>query len=57
MQLRTYTTRDGKQGTSLDVTVEKFNFLGGKSQEAGAAAAPGNDVDYDPLGDLDEHPF
>jgi single-strand DNA-binding protein len=52
MQLRTYTTRDGKQSTSLDVTVEKFNFLGAKSQDAGSPA--GED---DPQSDLEEHPF
>lgn len=28
---RQYTTRDGKPGLSLDVTVEKFAFAGGKS--------------------------
>jgi len=29
---RQYTTRDGKPGISLDVTVEKFSFVGGKGK-------------------------
>ncbi len=54
LNARTYTTRDGKPGFSLDVTVEKFNFLGGKPQGAGQG---GNVDDVDALGDLEEHPF
>lgn len=49
---RAYTTRDGKAGTSLDVTVEKFQFLG---KPQGKRSEQMNEVDA--LGDLDEHPF
>lgn len=49
---RAYTTRDGKAGTSLDVTIEKFQFL---EKAQGQRNEQGNEIDA--LGDLDEHPF
>ena len=54
LDVRTYTTRDGKQGFSLDVIVDKFTFVGGKkTSEPGTPASD----DTDPLGDLEDHPF
>ena len=52
---REYSGRDGQTHTSLDVTVNVFQFLGSKQQQgnASSAAAPEGDA----LGDLDEHPF
>lgn len=54
LDARQYTTRDGKPGVSLDLTIDRFAFAGSKGnrEQAGASA-----VDNDPLGDLDEHPF
>lgn len=37
LNLRTYTTKDGKTGFSMDVTVEKFAFAGGKKPENGSS--------------------
>jgi single-strand DNA-binding protein len=34
LQVRQYTTRDGKNGVSLDVTVDKFQFAGGRRDES-----------------------
>jgi len=50
---RQYTTKDGRNGTSLDVTVEKFQFIGRKEE----SAASTTDTLSDPLGELDERPF
>ena len=52
---RQYTTKDGRNGTSLDVTVEKFQFIGRKEESAASAAAPASSDDS--LGDLEDHPF
>jgi single-strand DNA-binding protein len=52
---RQYTTKDGRNGTSLDVTCERFQFLGRKEDNASVTA--GNTNLDDPLGDLEEHPF
>lgn len=51
---RPYTTKDGKAGLSLDITVETFQMLGKK--DAGNTRQGGNTDDTDALGDLDE-PF
>ena len=50
---RSYTTKDGRSGFSLDVIVQTFQLLGkkpdtGRQDEQDAA---------DPLGDLEDHPF
>ena len=45
---REYTTRENQQRTSLDVTVEKFQFIGAKTASNGATT--GNDQG-------EEHPF
>ena len=50
LEPRQYTTKDGRNGTSLDVVIDKFAFAGGKKSSAQAA-------DSDPLGDLEDHPF
>jgi len=55
LAVRNYTTKDGREGYSLDVTCEKFQFLGRKADNAGAGA--GNDTSNDPLGEIDDHPF
>jgi single-strand DNA-binding protein len=54
LNARQYTTKDGRSGTSLDVTVDKFQFAGGKRDESSSTPATHND---DSLRDLDEHPF
>ena len=36
---RPYTTKDGKPGFSLDITVDKFAFAGSKSQNGSTAGA------------------
>jgi len=53
LDVRQYTTKDGKNGTSLDVTVEKFQFIGKREENA----APAESTNADPLGELDDHPF
>lgn len=49
LNARAYTTKDGRDGMSLDVTVDKFQFAGGKREES---SPPAGD-----LGSLEEHPF
>lgn len=46
---RQYTNRDGQPAFSLDVTLDKFKFVGGKPSGAGQQS--------DDLTELDEHPF
>jgi single-strand DNA-binding protein len=46
LTVRNYTTREGKQGTSLDVLVERFVFIGGKKAQAGEQNAS---TDGDPF--------
>lgn len=46
--VRTFTTKDGKQGVSNEVTVEKFSFAGGKSKERESVAV-GAPVSDDPF--------
>lgn len=53
LDVRPYTTKEGKQNVSLDVVVDKFSFVGGSKREGGSHQ--GEDVD--PLGDLEDHPF
>jgi single-strand DNA-binding protein len=48
---REYTTREGQTRTSLDVTVNVFQFLGSKQQRDSTSSD-----EAEPL-DLDEHPF
>ena len=48
---RLYTTRDGKSGMSLDVTVDKFAFAGNKKAE------PATETGVHDLEELDESPF
>jgi len=55
LNVRQYTTRDGRSGVSLDVTCEKFQFAGGKKEESSNTPTEGS-LD-DPLGDIDDHPF
>lgn len=55
LEARQYVTKDGRNGTSLDVTVEKFQFVGRKEENA-ASNNTGNEG-MDPLGDLEDHPF
>ncbi len=50
---REYTTRDGQTRTSLDVTVNVFQFLGSKQQREGGSAPDSTEA----LEDLEEHPF
>ncbi len=56
LNVRQYTAKDGREGTSLDVTVEKFQFIG-KKEESTATTSSAAPVLNDPLGELDEHPF
>jgi single-strand DNA-binding protein len=50
---RSYTTKDGRSGMVLEITVEKFQFLGGKPKETAAVDIPPSDD----LGELDNVPF
>ena len=54
LNVRQYTTKDGRDGTSLDVTVEKFQFVGKKEESTTTAQSSKTD---DSLGDLEDHPF
>ena len=54
LNVRQYTTKDGRDGTSLDVTVEKFQFVGKKDESA--ASTQRSSID-DPLDDIEDHPF
>ncbi len=59
LDARQYTTKDGRNGTALDVLVDKFAFAGGKKTGGtGISALPplGGDEE-DPLGNLGDHPF
>src|SRR5271157_2312513 len=52
LNIRQYTTKDGREGQSLDVTIDKFQFAGsggGKKEEPSVEAGD--------LGELDDHPF
>src|SRR5436190_22243552 len=42
LNVRQYTTKDGRDGTSLDVTVEKFQFIRKKEESAKSSVAPGD---------------
>ena len=53
LNVRQYTTKDGRSGTSLDVTVDKFQFAGGAKKEESTTPSSNDD----PLGELDQHPF
>ena len=55
LSVRTYTTKDGRNGTSLDVLIEKFQFTGRK--EGGNTNTGDIEVLDDTLGSLDDHPF
>ncbi len=64
LDVRQYTTKDGRNGTALDVLVDKFAFAGGKkgasaSASASSSASSIDDMGLpdDPLGDLDDHSF
>jgi single-stranded DNA-binding protein len=54
LNARQYTTKDGRSGISLDVTVDKFQFAGGAKKEESATPSSSNE---DPLGTFDDHPF
>lgn len=54
LNARKYTTKDGRDGFSLDVTVDKFQFAGGKRD---ASSDSKSTVFEDSLGDLEDHPF
>ena len=55
LNVRQYTTKDGRNGTSLDVTVDKFQFAGGKKEDT--QTTPTASGSEDSLGDLEDHPF
>ncbi len=55
LNIRQYTTKDGRNGMSLDVTIEKFQFAGSKKE--GNANSADIEVLDDTLGSLDDHPF
>lgn len=57
LNARSYTTRDGKQGFSLDVTIDKFSFAGSKPQDTNGKGHDTPPDDVDALGDLENHPF
>lgn len=48
LQLRTYTTKDGKHGASLEMNVSDVKLLGSKSDQP-RAHAPAQAVEDDPL--------
>jgi single-strand DNA-binding protein len=54
LNVRPYTTKDGRNGTSLDVTVEKFQFIGKKEESTTTAESSSDD---NSLGNLEDHPF
>jgi hypothetical protein len=56
LNVRQYTKKDGREGTSLDVTVEKFQFIGRKEESATTTATTTTSTD-DALGELEDHPF
>lgn len=55
LDVRQYTTKDGRNGTALDVVVDKFNFAGGKRNAAPAPATTGGDEEL--LPGEEDHPF
>jgi single-strand DNA-binding protein len=63
LDVRQYTTKDGRNGTALDVLVDKFAFAGGKKggEDRGSATITPIHSDMglpdDPLGELEDHPF
>lgn len=52
LSVRQYTTKDGRSGTALEITVDKFQFAGGAKKEAASG-----EFDHQPLGELEDHPF
>lgn len=46
---RSYTTRDGKPGVSLDVTIEKFSFVGTKKAQGERPANGSGSEQGDPF--------
>jgi single-stranded DNA-binding protein len=52
LNVRPYTTKDGRSGTSLDVTIDKFQFAGGKKEDV----ATSEEVSV-PSGEKDDSPF
>lgn len=52
LNVRQYTTKDGRSGTALEITVDKFQFAGGAKKEAASG-----EFDHQPLGELEDHPF
>lgn len=57
LNVRQYTTKDGRDGTSLDITVDKFQFAGGKSQDSTSNSTSNSTSTSDDLGSLEDHPF
>src|SRR5262249_48016739 len=55
LNVRQYTTKDGRSGTALDVTCEKFQFIGKK--ETAASDTSSKSDGFDSLGELEDHPF
>lgn len=44
-EFRTYVTKDGRQGSSIDVTIDKFSFAGGgNGNKETSATASGKDA-------------
>jgi len=56
LNVRQYTTKDGRNGISLDVTIDKFQFAGGKKEDSSTSSSKSDAFD-DSLGDLEDHPF
>ena|SRR5579885_2998665 len=52
LSVRSYVDRNGNNGVSLDVLVDKFQFAGGKKGDTPASG----DVPSE-LGELEDHPF
>lgn len=50
--IRAYTTKDGRAGTSVEVIVDKFSFVGKKTSNG----SNGHDT-VDPLEELEKSPF
>jgi len=56
LNVRQYTTKDGRNGVSQDVTIDKVQFAGGKKEESSTNTSKSDAFD-DSLGDLEDHPF
>ena len=55
LSVRQYTTKDGRNGTSLEVIVDKFQFVGRKEESTTSSSSV--EILDDPLGTPEDHPF